>query len=62
MFHSKLVLTQGYAVYPLLSNFSLEYANRKVQEPQVRLKMNGTHQLLANADIVILLGDNIGTI
>jgi hypothetical protein len=28
----------------------------------VGLKLNGTHQLLVNADHVILLGDNIDTI
>jgi hypothetical protein len=33
-----------------------------VFENQVRLKLNGTHQLLVYADDVILLGDNIDTI
>jgi hypothetical protein len=40
---------------------SLEYAMRKIQENQVEMKLNGTHQLLANADDVNLLGDNINT-
>jgi hypothetical protein len=37
----------------------IEYAIWKVQENQVGLKLNGTHQLLAYADDVNLLGDNI---
>jgi hypothetical protein len=35
---------------------------RKLQEKQVGLKLNGTHQLLAYVDDVILLEDNIDTI
>jgi hypothetical protein len=38
------------------------HAIRKVQETQVGRKLNGTHQLLAYADDVNLLGDNIDTI
>jgi hypothetical protein len=45
-------------ISPLLFNFVLEHAIRKVQENQVGLKLNETHQLLAYADEVNLLGDN----
>jgi hypothetical protein len=39
-------------------NFILEYSIRKVQEKQVELTLNGSHQLLAYADEVNLLGYN----
>jgi hypothetical protein len=55
-------LKQGDALSPLLFNFALEYAIRKVQENQVGQKLNEAHQLLVYADDVILLGDDIDNI
>jgi len=49
-------LKQGDALRPVLFNFALEYAIRR------GLKLNGTHQFLAYADDVKILGGSIHTL
>jgi len=46
----------------MLVNFALEYAISRVQVNQNGLKLNGTHQLLAYADDVNVLGGSIHTV
>jgi hypothetical protein len=55
-------LKQGHALSPLLFNFSLECAIRRVQEKQDGLILNGTHQLSFYTDNVIIVGETIDTI
>jgi hypothetical protein len=43
-------------------NSAFEYGNRKVKDSQVGLKLNGTHQLLACADDMNVMGGNVDTI
>jgi hypothetical protein len=52
-------MKQGNDIPTLLFNFALEYAIKKMRENQVVLTLNRTHQLLAYADDVNLLRDNV---
>jgi hypothetical protein len=42
------------ALSPLLFNFALECAVRKVQETNLELDVNDTHQVLAYADDILV--------
>jgi hypothetical protein len=55
-------LKDGDTLSPLLFNFALIYAIGRVQKNQEVLKLNNTHQLLAYADDVIVVGENVVTI
>jgi hypothetical protein len=59
MFPTKNDLKQGDALEPLLFNFALEYAIRRVQVNQVNLKIIGQHQLLVYANDVNVLGGSV---
>jgi len=62
MFPIRNGLKKEDALSPLLFNFALEYAIRRVQVKQDDLKLNGTHQLLVSADEVNILGGSVHTI
>ena len=59
---SIIIHVKGHALTPMLFNFALEYAKRRVQVNQGSLKLNDTHQLLAYADDVNILGGSIHTL
>jgi len=62
MFHIKNGLKQRNTLSPLLLNFAVKYAIRRVQVNQDGLKLNGTHQLLVYADDVNIMGGSVHTI
>jgi hypothetical protein len=55
MFPIKNGLKEGDALLPLLFNFALEYAIRKVKANHKLLKFNGKHQVVIYVDDVNLV-------
>ena len=62
MFPIKNGLKHGDVLSPLLFNFSLGYAIRRVKINLDGVKLNGTHQLLVYVDNVIILVGSVHTI
>ena len=50
-------LKQGEAISPLLLSLSLEYAIKNVQERNLGLDLNGTHQVLDHDDVNLIVND-----
>jgi hypothetical protein len=62
MFPIRNGLKQVDALLPLLFNFDLQHAIRRIQVIQDGLKLNGTHQLLVYVDDINMLGGSVRTI
>jgi hypothetical protein len=62
MFPIRNGLKRGNALSPLLFNFALQYAVKRIQVNQYGLKLNGMHQLLAYADDLNILGGSVHTV
>jgi len=62
MFPIRNGFKQGDAVSPLLFNFALEYAIRRVQVNLDGLKLRGTHRLLVYVNDVNILGGSVHTV
>jgi len=62
MFPIKNCLKQKVALLPLLLNFALDYAIRRVWANQDGLKFSGTHQLLVYTGDVSILAGSLHTI
>jgi hypothetical protein len=54
-------LKKAYALSPLVFNFVLEHAIRRVQVNQDGLKQNGAYQLLVYADDINILRTRVNT-
>ena len=55
-------MKQGDALSPLLFNFALKYAIKRIQVNQTGLTLNGTHQFMAYDDDVNILGGSVHTV
>jgi len=62
MFLVRNCLKQGDGVSPLVFNFALVYAVRRVQVNQDCLKLNGTHHVVVYAGDVNIWGGSVHTV